>query len=395
MRKKMIINNLFKAFNKDFNKNIEIGYLERDFQRDAYCLFGIAADNVDMAHTRKLINYHASQKDSIVLSTINVNWITRSFFDPQFRSAILNSDIVTIDGQPLLWLSKLFCCSIRQKVSGSTLVQELIEEKTENPITIFLFGGDDNTADLALKMINKKNGGLRAVGALNPGYGTVEEMSTDEIINAINRVNPDLLLVALGAKKGVQWIEKNRKKLNARIISHLGATINFLAGKIKRAPTIIQNFGFEWLWRITQEPELFFRYAKDGKDLFLVILKQLPLLLEYRCLDLSIRKKITISDIKYHETLSDSTITFGRYIQAKKDPSIRQILIRATLTNKKINLDFKNTQYVDNAFLGLLLIMLRHHKINGNNLNFFNINRRLQKFFYLFRMQISAGKQLA
>jgi N-acetylglucosaminyldiphosphoundecaprenol N-acetyl-beta-D-mannosaminyltransferase len=115
-----------------------------------------------------------------------------------------------------------------------------------------------------MQRINGDRGGLKAVGALNPGFGTVEQMSTADIIATINQTQPDILLVALGAKKGTQWIEHNRNRLNAKIISHLGTTINFMAGTVQRAPRLMRQFGMEWLWRICQEPKLFSRYVRDG-----------------------------------------------------------------------------------------------------------------------------------
>jgi N-acetylglucosaminyldiphosphoundecaprenol N-acetyl-beta-D-mannosaminyltransferase len=198
------------------------------------------------------------------LSTVNINWVAESFRDRDFKKAICNSDIVTLDGMPLLWLAKAKRFPFVETVAGSTLMQEILEEKSEKPLTVFLFGGETGVADLAMQRINEKNGGMTAVGALDPGFGSVEGMSSDDIIQRINTTSPDILLVALGAKKGMKWIEMNRERLNVGVVSHLGATINFLAGTVKRAPIIMQNLGLEWVWRIFQEPKLFKRYFSDG-----------------------------------------------------------------------------------------------------------------------------------
>lgn len=239
--------------------------LLRDLQRDVHCLFGLPVDNLTMAQTKALLRERCTQEGNTVLATINVNWVAQSLREPTFREAIINSDLVVLDGKPLLWLARLFGCPMRETVPGSTLIQELLEEPSDQPMTIFLFGGEGDAAERAMQRINEcENGGLRAVGALNPGFGTVEEMSTDAIIDAINDTNPDILLVALGARKGTRWIDHNRDHLNAKIISHLGATINFLAGTVKRAPTFMQCSGLEWVWRIAQEPKLFKRYLIDG-----------------------------------------------------------------------------------------------------------------------------------
>ena len=83
------------------------------------------------------------------------------------------------------------------------------------------------------------------------------------------------MLVALGAKKGQAWIERNRERLRAPVISHLGAVINFAAQSIERAPHWMQRSGLEWLWRIAQEPQLWHRYWSDGQMLVGTVLTRL------------------------------------------------------------------------------------------------------------------------
>lgn len=339
--------------------------ITRDFQRDVWCLFGLPVDNLTMASTKALLRERVNQEGTTVLSTINVNWVVQSFSDAEFRSAILNSDLVTLDGKPLLWLAKLLGCPMRETVPGSSLIAELLEEETDKPLTIFLFGGEGNAAELAMERINQRGGGLRAIGALNPGFGTVEQMSTIAIIDAINSTNPDILLVALGAKKGTQWIERNRHKLNAKIISHLGATINFLAGTVKRSPHFMQGMGLEWVWRIMQEPKLFRRYAGDGFAMLRYLLPRLPLWWRYRRLLKQFRQEQPDASLSEQEHPEDILLTFGRNLQLNGNPPLRQILTNCAYSGKKIILSFQKTEFVDSRFLGWLLFLLLKQKKSG------------------------------
>jgi hypothetical protein len=102
---------------------------------------------------------------------------------------------------------------------------------------------------------------------MNPGFGTVEQMSTDAIISRINEANADFLVVSLGAAKGHSWIHENRTKLNTPVISHLGAVVSFVAGRTRRAPPALRSVGLEWAWRISQEPRLLTRYGRDALKL--------------------------------------------------------------------------------------------------------------------------------
>ena len=358
--------------------------LTRDLQRDVHCLFGLPVDNLTMAQTKALLRERCTQEGNTVLATINVNWVTESFRDPTFREAIINSDLVVLDGKPLLWLSRLLGCPMRETVPGSTLIQQLLEEPSDQPLSIFLFGGEGEAAERAMQRINeRKNSGLRAVGALNPGFGTVEEMSSEAIIEAINATSPDILLVALGAKKGTRWIERNRDRLNAKIISHLGATVNFLAGTVKRAPEVLQRLGLEWVWRIVQEPKLFSRYAIDGRALAKVVLGRLPLWVCYRvgrlkyghCLDERVLLKEDENAIE---------VSLPPWPEANRNQPLRAVLNEAVRTNKELILDFQATKNMDESFFGLLVLLEKHLQLSGHRLTFINVPGRVEKMCRLF-----------
>ena len=102
------------------------------------------------------------------------------------------------------------------------------------------------------------------VAAIDPGVVTAENMSDPAIVERVNATGADFLIVALGAQKGQAWLMANREKLTVPVVSHLGATLNFLAGTVKRAPEAMRRLGLEWLWRIKEEPKLAPRYLSDG-----------------------------------------------------------------------------------------------------------------------------------
>ena len=356
--------------------------ITRDFQRDVWCLFGLPVDNMTMVSTKAMLRERGNQDGTTVLSTINVNWVVQSFSDPEFRSAILNSDLVTLDGKPLLWLAKLFGCPMRETVPGSSLIEELLEDKTDKPLTIFLFGGEGNAAELAMTRINQRRGGLRAIGAYNPGFGTVNDMSSDAIIDAINSTKPDILLVALGAKKGTQWIERNRNQLNAKIISHLGATINFLSGTVKRAPRFMQRMGLEWAWRILQEPKLLARYTSDGCFLLRVIIESVFPWLQYRKLKKKCSRQPVDDTVISSVENSCIKINLGRNLQITPTSHLRQIFSNVAIENKNVTLDFHKTEFADSSFFGLLIILHQRLQNTSYKIKMVNCNEALTNLIY-------------
>ena len=243
-------------------------------RREVYELFDLPVNNLTIKETKEICQAERSEKAPLVLSTINVNWVVMTFQTPSFYQSVLKSDLIVLDGKPLLWLGKFKKYPFVETVPGSTLVDELKKDKKDTPVKVFLFGGDDGVGAIAMDKVNGDHtSGIKIVGEINPGFGSIEEMSHEEYIAQINETEPDLLLVALGAKKGMEWITFNKEKLHqVKVVSHLGATINFLAGSVIRAPRWMQVCGLEWIWRILQEPKLFWRYLKDGLFLIKILL---------------------------------------------------------------------------------------------------------------------------
>lgn len=368
------------------NKTPIIEEVYQAFERDVYCLFGLPVDNLTLAETKALLREKSKSLDSIVLSTINVNWVVQSFKDDDFRRAILNSDIVVLDGKPLLWLSKVLGYPLKEVVPGSTLIDQLLKDKrTAEPLKLFLFGGEDGVAQQALEQVNRSNGGLKVVGAINPGFGTIEEMSSNEIIESINAARPDILLVALGAKKGTQWIEHNRTRLNAKVISHLGATINFLAGTVARAPKYFQSVGMEWVWRIIQEPKLFMRYASDGLFICKLLIKRLPLLYHSSDFPLKFKKPVGAAVIGIEEDAASTKVELGSTIVQQNIMQLKEA-VRNCTSQKAIIFDLTKTTYVDGSFWAFVLVVFRCQVKGGKRLSLAKINPKISRWFASYDM---------
>ena len=227
------------------------------FKRDVWCILGLPFDAVNMDCVIDILHTSVTNKTSCFISTPNLNFLVASQTENEFRNSVINSDLSVVDGKPIVWIARLLNIPIPERVAGASLIEELIKNKTKHKILkVFFFGGEEGIAEIACEKLSSHNVGLECVGSLNPGFGSIENMSADENIDQINQSNADFVIVSIGAKKGQDWIEKNRNKLNAPIISNLGAVVNFIAGTVNRSPKILQNIGLEWLWRIKEERSL-------------------------------------------------------------------------------------------------------------------------------------------
>lgn len=229
-----------------------------------YWLLGIPFDVVNLSQVRAKIFAAADSQQQLIFATPNVSFLAQADRDTRFREDILHTGLSLADGMPVVWLGRLLGVPFTERVAGSDVLQSLIVDAGPRRLRVFFFGGDKGVAEEAMQAVNRHGGGLVAVGAYYPGFVSVEQMSSEAVIGMINDSNADLLIVALGAAKGHRWIEENRHRLKAPVISHLGAAINFVAGRLQRAPRFIQRAGLEWLWRIKEEPALIKRYTQDG-----------------------------------------------------------------------------------------------------------------------------------
>lgn len=349
-----------------------------DFDREVYCIAGLPFDAVNMSKTISHLRDAKHAKTSCFLTTPNLNFLALSQQDVDFRNSVLYSDIVIADGAPIVWIAKLLGIPIRERVAGSSLFEALGKE-WRRKLTVYFFGGPEGAGAEASRRINEKSTGLTCLGHYSPGFGTVDEMSEPSVIDNINASNADFLVVALGAKKGQAWILKNLQKIKVPLVSHLGAVINFEAKRLKRAPVIFQKLGFEWLWRIKEEPQLWRRYWHDGKFfLGLLITKIFPYLIWYKLNKKRILARLHTSAIRSGEHDSFRIIVFGVALDPVM-PDTRSLIRQASLQAKNVELDLTDAEYLSFGMFGLLLLLKKQLDRQSLQLKIVGIKPNMKK----------------
>ena len=253
-----------------------------DLSRTVYDIASLPFDAIDLRQAVARVIGAVQGRIPLFISTPNLNFLIAAQSDQDFRRSVRESDLSLADGMPIVWLARLLDVPIRQRVAGSDLFEALCLQ-TQQTIKVFFFGGPPGAAEQAGARVNARThqmqqqglgGGVQCVGFESPGFGSVQDMSTPDILQRINASGADFVVVALGARKGQAWIQHNRAQLDAPVICHLGAVVNMAAGTIARAPRWMRLVGLEWVWRIKEEPQLWRRYGADG-------LAMLRLLLSY------------------------------------------------------------------------------------------------------------------
>jgi N-acetylglucosaminyldiphosphoundecaprenol N-acetyl-beta-D-mannosaminyltransferase len=207
--------------------------------------------------------------------TPNVDHIVKLEEDDEFKKVYEEASLVLTDGMPLIWISKMLKTPIKEKVSGSDIFPRICKMAVEKGYKIFLLGAAEGIANKAAENLREKYPGLNIVGTYSPSYGF--ENKPEEIIKIISIINesqPHILAVGLGAPKQEKFIYKFKNQLKVPVSLAIGASIDFEAGNVKRAPEWMQKSGLEWFYRFVKEPRrMYKRYFKDDLKIFKLYLK--------------------------------------------------------------------------------------------------------------------------
>lgn len=232
-------------------------------------------NNVTMTETiNEIENMIAYDRKSYIVA-INVDVVIKIENDAYLKKIVDSADMVLVDGKPLVWISKMYGRPLKAKISGSDLVPLLCEVAAKKKYTIFIIGGKEGIAEQAKKRLEQKLPDIQIVGTYAPPLGFEKDNAELSKINKIiSEAKPDLLIACFGCPKQEKWIYENINKYNAKVSVCAGATVDFLAGNVKRAPRWMSEHGLEWFYRFLQEPtRLFKRYFIDDIKIFKLIRK--------------------------------------------------------------------------------------------------------------------------
>jgi N-acetylglucosaminyldiphosphoundecaprenol N-acetyl-beta-D-mannosaminyltransferase len=356
--------------------------LSFQLERNVYCVLGLPIDAMNMDEAVAAVRHAAFQNQRLFLSTPNLNFLIAAQKDPKFRESVIQSDLNLADGMSLVWVAKMLGLPIHERVSGASLFERLVAHEAE-PIKVFFFGGAHGVARMAGERVNQINRGVRCVGYEEPGFGSIEEMSDSATLDRINQSGAHFLIVALGAKKGQDWIMRNKDRLHAPVVSHLGAVINFAAHTIKRAPAWVQKLGMEWAWRIKEEPELWRRYWDDGRILFRLLFTQVIHIARFQKEYASTAASAPEAELQVLENDDRIEIVMSGVWRNEDLPAFKSALVSQKDKVKKIFINLDQVVHISPLFLGMMILIHTYFKQHGLTLEFQPIPKKLAQLIRL------------
>jgi len=226
-------------------------------------MLGVAFNNLSLPETVSYIEKMIAARTPRYIVTANVDFLVQSQRDAELHRVLLDAHLVVCDGTPLVWASRLLGNPLPERVAGSDLVPELIRVSARKNYRLFFLGATPEANAQAITNVRKQFPNLDISG-YSPPFRALSATDNGEIATRIRAAQPDILCVAFGCPKAEKWVAANLHSLGVPVTIGVGGTIDFLAGRMKRAPLWMQRAGIEWLFRLWQEPRrLFRRYVAD------------------------------------------------------------------------------------------------------------------------------------
>ena len=208
-------------------------------------ILGVKIDNLTMDEVLKSIGSFLKDDKQHYIVLPYSEFIVRAQKDKGFKDILNSADLSLCESRGLCLVAGL-CLqkSLKENIYGVDLIRGLISNSQFIISKIFLLGGKPEVVEKTRQRLGDK------VIGVEHGY-----QNLDEVIDKINRVEPNVLLVGLGSPKQERWIYKNLKKMpSVKLAIGVGGAFDFISGRVKRAPKFLQKIGLEWLWRLAIQP---------------------------------------------------------------------------------------------------------------------------------------------
>lgn len=227
-------------------------------------IFGVPFHNVDFGEAVEWVVARARSGRPANIATANLDFMTKAWSDPELQRLLIDADLVIADGFPVVKLSPFFGPRLKGRVTGSDLLPMLAERAAKEGLGVYGLGSADGVAKKALEVLKSRHPELKIAGAYAPPFAPLLEMDHRDILRRLENAKPDILFVALGVPKQDKFISMHVRGWNVPVSIGVGGSLDFIAGKQKRAPVWMQRLHLEWFWRMCFNPKrLFTRYIAN------------------------------------------------------------------------------------------------------------------------------------
>ncbi len=222
-------------------------------------ILGVRADSIDMASALAYIERLIEQRRRSAgpaqqIVTVNPEFVWEARKNAIFRETINNAALVVADGIGIVWASRILRHPFPERVTGTDLLPLLAERCAARGYRLFLLGAAPGVAEAAAQVLQQRFAGLQIAGTY---AGSPAPAEAAYILGLIGAARPDVLAVAYGAPRQDLWIHQHAKALGeagVAVALGIGGALDFLTGRVPRAPAWMRRAGLEWVFRLLRQP---------------------------------------------------------------------------------------------------------------------------------------------
>ncbi|MDI6758487.1 MAG: WecB/TagA/CpsF family glycosyltransferase [Candidatus Omnitrophota bacterium] len=235
---------------------------------DRINILGVGVSELNLGLAFQKIGEWIKERRRVYVCVAPVSTICDCQRDRAYKEIINSAAMVTADGMPLVWISRLKGYKNKKRTYGPELMSLVCDKGQVLGYRHFFYGADEKTLCSLREKLKQRFPGIDIVGMYGPPFLKKAEPEKKEIIDMINSARPDILWVGIGSPKQDFWMSLNRERLNAPVMVGIGAAFDFLAEVKLQAPAWMRECGLEWLFRLVTEPKRLWRRYLVNNTLF-------------------------------------------------------------------------------------------------------------------------------
>lgn len=234
-------------------------------------ILGVGVDPINLSCATDTLITWVEQKTPGYVCVTGVHGIIESQRDENLRRIHHSAAMVTPDGMPLVWLSKLYGYRKVSRVYGPDLMLSICNKSVSLGFRHYFYGGGQGVPEKLGTKLVEKFPGIKIVGCFSPPYRPLTSDEDRAIIDRINKTSPDIIWVGISTPKQEQWMVEHVDQLKGAILIGVGAAFDFIAGTKRQAPRWMQSIGMEWFFRLLSEPRRLWKRYLINNPLFIIL----------------------------------------------------------------------------------------------------------------------------
>jgi N-acetylglucosaminyldiphosphoundecaprenol N-acetyl-beta-D-mannosaminyltransferase len=228
-------------------------------------LLGVSIDALKMEEVLDRVDKAIGSRGRLQIGVVNAAKLVNMRRDPGIRADVLSCNLILADGVPVVWASRLLGPPLPERVAGIDLMLAMLGRGNDHGYRVYCLGASEDVLAVAVGRITANYPHVNVVGH-HHGYFTTQE--EPGLVAAIADAKPDILLVGMSSPKKERFLARWSDQLGIPVCHGVGGSFDVLAGKVRRAPLIWQRCGFEWFYRVCQEPRRLWRRYLITNTLF-------------------------------------------------------------------------------------------------------------------------------